>query len=274
MSVKKPLIAFNYFGSKANHLEWVLEYLPHSRNYVEVFGGSAVVLLNKRPCRVETYNDLNGAVVNFFKVLRDQPEELLWQLYLTPYSRDEYWNAYELMNTGTDLERARRFFIVINQSFSATVGRLTGWKISTNVNRCGISDVVNRMLKKVDNLPQVVERLRRVQISNFSFQEVFTKFTTQDTLLYCDPPYLHEVRSGRSDYVCEMSITDHEELLRLANKSKCQIAISGYENDLYMDLLKGWTFVRAGVKRDTMFHSARQECLWMNYDVNERKELF
>lgn len=270
----KRLMAFSYFGGKANHCEWVLQHLVHTKSYVEVFGGSAVVLLNKKPAPIETYNDINGTVVNFFRQLRENADELIEQIYLTPYSREEYFACYKTMNDGTDIDRARKFFVVVNQSFNATYSRQTGWKISTNVCRSRVSEIINRWDGKIGNLYKIVERLRSVQISNWSYEELFKKFTTRDVLFYCDPPYVHETRCNNNEYEFEMDVAAHEKFLSAAKGLSSFCAISGYENELYQDMLKDWHLVKAKEKRDTMLHSIRQECLWMNYDIRTvRNEL-
>ncbi len=109
-------IAFGWYGGKYSHLDWLLPLLPSAQHYCEPFGGSGAVLLNREPAPVETYNDLDGDVVNFFKVLRQQKESLLEAIGLTPFSREEFEIAIsETSDNITDLERARRFFIRARQ---------------------------------------------------------------------------------------------------------------------------------------------------------------
>ncbi|MGH9352527.1 MAG: DNA adenine methylase, partial [Terriglobia bacterium] len=114
---RKKLIAFGWYGGKFSHLDWLLPLLPECHHYCEPFGGSAAVLLNREPSPVETYNDLDGEVVNFFRVLRDQKEELLEVIGLTPFSREEFFIAVS-KNGGniSNLERARRFFVRARQA--------------------------------------------------------------------------------------------------------------------------------------------------------------
>ena len=84
------LIAFGWYGGKFSHLHWLLPLLPKTWHYCEPFGGSAAVLLNREPSPVETYNDIDGEVVNFFRVLRDKKDELIEAIGLTPFSREEW----------------------------------------------------------------------------------------------------------------------------------------------------------------------------------------
>src|SRR6266581_6978596 len=109
---KRKLIAFGWYGGKYSHLDWLLPLLPACHHYVEPFAGSAAVLLNREPSPVETYNDIDGEVVNFFRVLRDQREVLIEAIGLTPFSREEFELAISQPTQDlTDLERARRFFV-------------------------------------------------------------------------------------------------------------------------------------------------------------------
>ena len=97
----------NYHGSKYSLAPWILRHLPPHRVYVEPFGGGASVLLRKRRSYAEVYNDLDGEIVNFFRVLRDPAlrADLINACRLTPYARDEFDQAYE--PTDDSLERAR-----------------------------------------------------------------------------------------------------------------------------------------------------------------------
>src|SRR5215211_4704182 len=109
-------IAFGWYGGKYSHLDWLLPLLPQSEHYCEPFGGSAAVLINRAPSPVETYNDLDGEVVNFFRVLREQKDELIQAIGLTPFSREELKIAINSGDNISDLERARRFFIKARQT--------------------------------------------------------------------------------------------------------------------------------------------------------------
>ena len=94
------LIAFGWYGGKYSHLDWLLPLLPDAQHYCEPFGGSAAVLINRAPSPVETYNDLDGEVVNFFRVLREQKDALIEQIGLTPFSREEFELACQKPDEG------------------------------------------------------------------------------------------------------------------------------------------------------------------------------
>ncbi|MEA1996557.1 MAG: DNA adenine methylase, partial [Gemmatimonadota bacterium] len=183
-------LVFGWYGGKYNHLKWLLPLLPKSHHYCEPFGGSAAVLINRKPSPVETYNDIDGEVVNFFKVLRDQTEEFIKKLALTPFSREEFYYSLDYGQYLNEMERARRFFVRARQvrtglAQTASLGR---WANCKNTSRAGMSGVVSRWLGSVEGLPEISERLLRVQIENRPSIEIIKLYDSPSTLFYCDPP--------------------------------------------------------------------------------------
>jgi len=115
MRRKRKLIAFGWYGGKYSHLDWLLPLLPDCHHYCEPFAGSAAVMLNRKPSPIETYNDLDGEVANFFRVLRDEKDKLVEAIGLTPFSREEFALACEIDPEVEPLERARRFYVRARQ---------------------------------------------------------------------------------------------------------------------------------------------------------------
>ena len=183
----KKLIAFGWYGGKFSHLDWLLPQLPNCLHYCEPFAGSGAVLLNRETSPVETYNDIDGEVVNFFKVLREKKNVLIEQIGLTPFSREEFGIACELDPNLTSLERARRFYIRARQvrtglAQTASIGR---WANCKNTSRAGMSGVVSRWLGGVEQLDFIAERLLRVQIENRPAIDVIKLYDGKETLFYC-----------------------------------------------------------------------------------------
>jgi len=106
----RPLI--RYFGGKSRISRWVVSSFPKHKIYTEAYGGAASVLLRKDRAYAEIYNDLNGEIVNLFKVVRDQGPELLRRLQLTPFSRQEMLEAYD--HSVDAVEQARRTIVKAN----------------------------------------------------------------------------------------------------------------------------------------------------------------
>src|ERR1041385_2064512 len=114
---RKKKIAFGWYGGKFTHLDWLLPLLPDAHHYCEPFAGSAAILINREPSPVETYNDIDGELVNFFRVLRDRRERLIEAISLTPFAREEFYKALNPSGAKvSDIERARLFFVRARQA--------------------------------------------------------------------------------------------------------------------------------------------------------------
>jgi DNA adenine methylase len=272
-------IAFGWYGGKFSHLDWLLPLLPPCHHYCEPFSGSGAVLLNREPSPVETYNDIDGEVVNFFRTLRDQHDELIRVIGLTPFSREEYHQAiYGATENITNVERARRFYIKARQTRTglAQTASLGRWANCKDTSRAGMSGVVSRWLGGVEALDGIAQRLLRVQIENRPATDVMRLYDSPQTLFYCDPPYLHSTRGDAKAYGFEMDETQHQEFAEAANRCVGMVAVSGYDHPLMDDWFKpGRWFKTLG--SDKTIHSTkdtRQEVLWTNYDPHSQKGLF
>lgn len=265
---RRRRIVFGWYGGKFNHLDWLLPLLPKAHHYCEPFSGSAAVLLNRQPSPVETYNDIDGEAVNFFRVLRDQGAALERAIALTPFSREEFHRAIAGTTRGvTDLERARRFYVRARQTRTglaqtATLGR---WANCKDTSRAGMSGVVSRWLGGVEALADIGTRLIRVQIENRPALDLIRLYDSKGTLFYCDPPYLHDTRGDSRAYGFEMEQSEHVELANALRSCDGKVAISGYRNGLMDKLYEGWRRFDAPLKQCHSIKKTRQECLWMNY---------
>lgn len=263
----RNLICFGWYGGKYSHLNWLLPLLPEAHHYCEPFAGSGAVLLNRPPSPVETYNDIDGEVVNFFRVLREQKDELIEAIGLTPFSREEFAEAISDELDISSLERARRFFVRARQvrtglAQTASLGR---WANCKDTSRAGMAGVVSRWLGSVEMLPDIALRLIRVQIENRPAADVIRLYDSKRTFFYCDPPYPHESRTDSKAYQFEMNEENHEELAKILNSIKGQAAVSGYRCKLMDKLYKGWKCVEAPEKQCHSSKALRTEALWMNY---------
>ena len=256
----KRLIAFPYYGGKNSQLGWLLPLLPYTKRYIEPFGGSAAVLLNRERSPIEVYNDLNEDVVNFFRVLREQPDELIDRLYLTPYSKTEFHNSHD--PTDDPLERARRWFVHARQAF---MGMSRTWATGFQI-RKGWSQMISRWLGGIERLEVVVTRLSGVLIECRPALKVIENYDCEDTFQYLDPPYMQETRTTKEGYDFELERQDHVELLELIMSCDSKFAISGYDNPLYNKTLKDWYRFEDKEKQLAGPRGKRQEILWTNYD--------
>lgn len=246
-----------YPGSKWKVAEWIVKHFPPHKVYCEPYFGSGGVFFTKAPSYIETINDLNGDVVNLFKVCRERPAELAAAIQMTPFARDEYINCYKI--TGDDVERARRTLVRYHQSFGTTNSSLNTWRNGQTANspRCA---AVWKQLPQI--ILDVCGRLKDAQIENVDALVLIERYNDPDTLLYLDPPYLQSTRK-RGMYACEMTDKQHMELLELVKQSKSKVCLSAYDNELYNKELKDW--FTAEIKTTAQMGKQRVEKIYMNY---------
>ena len=217
---------------------------------------------------METYNDLDSELVNFFAVLRDEPEQLIRQIGLTPFSREELAKACHTEPDLSTLERARRFYVRARQTRTglAQTSSEGRWAHCLLTSRAGMAGAVSRWLGAVEGLPQIAQRLQRVQIENAPALEVIRRYDTPGTLFYLDPPYVHSSRADTTAYGHEMTDADHCDLAALLRGIQGRAVLSGYRSSLYDELFAGWHRVDADEKLCNSSKGRRRESLWMNFE--------
>jgi len=266
---RTKMIAFGYYGGKFSHLDFILPLLPETlAHFCEPFGGSAAVLINRPPAPVETYNDLDSEVSNFFRHLRDYGDELIRLISLTPFSREELVKACHPEPGLSGIERARRFFVRARQTRTglAQTSSEGRWAHCVLTSRASMAGAVSRWLGSVEGLPQIVQRFQRVQIENAPAIEVILRYDSPETLFYCDPPYPHEARGDSKAYGYEMTDREHKELADVLRAVKGSVAISGYRCALMDRLYRDWIRVDANSRLCNSSKGERTESVWANYD--------
>ena len=211
-------LAFGWYGGKYSHLDFILPHIPrNATHFCDVFGGSGAVILNVDPFPVETYNDIDSELVNFFDVLRNRGEELIEAIGLTPFSREELVRACAMEKNLSKVERARRFYIRARQTRTGLAQRSSKgrWAHCIRTSRAGMSGSVSRWLGSVDGLYEIAQRLLRVQIENAQATETVERYDSSDTVFYLDPPYVHSSRGDTSSYGYEMTDEQHVDLAEL-----------------------------------------------------------
>lgn len=249
-----------YPGGKWRIADWIISYFPEHKVYCEPFFGSGAVFFNKQPCYIETINDMNGDIVNLFRVCRDYPEELAKVINFTPFARDEFISC----NYPSDnpIEQARRTIVRYHQSFGTSNSSKNSWR---NVQTYGGPRCATMWNCLPDTIMNCCERLKEAQIENTDALTLIERYDNENTLIYLDPPYLQNLRK-KNMYKCEMSDEQHIEMLKLIKKSKSKIILSGYDNDLYNSELFNW--VTAEKKTTAQMGLHRTKKLWMNFELN------
>lgn len=275
MRLKAPI---PWFGGKQLMAGKLVPLFPEHRTYVEVFGGACSLMFAKEPSPVEVYNDVDSDLVNFMRVLRDP--ELFPDFYhracLSPYSREEWLFCRDHLNDDPNpAERARRFFVLARFSFSGLVGKSFG--IDVTASKCGMVQKASAYQGVISILPMLSERMVSVLIENRDFRDIIRLYDTEQTLFYCDPPYLPETRRSGA-YNHEMTTEDHRELIEILRNVKGKVMLSGYPSELYDSLdwnKREWdvTCHAAGRTKASGLQGKgavsslqkRKECVWTNY---------
>jgi len=259
--------AFPYVGGKTLLSGWITGVLPSHETYVEPFGGSAAVLLNKPRSTTEVYNDLDGDIVHFFEVARDRPDELVDWINRTPYSEqlhNEYADQfYSGERVDDPIERAGRFLYLRYSQFGGKYAQKSGFKRDTARTRTTESQTWAAVDERID---QICQRLQGVSIQNASFESVIDRYDSRDTVFYCDPPYLNKEDTYRVDGF------DHDELATALQgiDGKAIVSYTARPQGLY----DGWTelfrshYHDAGNRKHDK-QEKKTERLIMNYEPTD-----
>lgn len=251
----------NYPGAKWGMAKEIVALMPPHRSYLEPFFGSGAVLFNKHPSAIETVNDIDGDIVNFFRVLREQPDRLAEAISLTPYAREVFDDSHA--NRGTDaFDLAYRFAIRSKMGHGFKTYQKTGFKI--DVYSRERSYCVSCWDRMPADLLDAAVRLKCVQIENRPALDLIRRFNYENVLIYADPPYLLETRSGKQ-YRHEMTEQDHVDLLDALKQHKGSVILSGYPSEMYDRELTGWS--RITRKSYNQNAEQRTEVLWCNFET-------
>lgn len=253
---KRPIV--RYHGGKWKLAPWIIAHLPQHKVYVEPFGGGGSVLLRKPRSYAEVYNDLDGEMVNLFRVARDNGRELLELLRLTPFARTEFAEAYE--QTSDPTEQARRTVVRAFMGFGSNAhNRPTGFR--ANSNRSGTTPARDWM-NYPDALDAIIDRLRGVVIENRNAMDLMPQQDSEETVFYVDPPYVAATRDKGGDYRHEMTDADHEKLAEVLHGLRGAVVLSGYGCELYDRLYAGWQRIERAAHADGA--RDRIEVLWLS----------
>lgn len=254
--------ALRYYGGKWNLAQWIISHFPPHQNYVEPCGGAASVLLQKPRSPLETYNDLDGNVVNFFRVLRDRPDELIRAIRLTPWARAEF----EACRQAADdpMEKARRFYVLTSMSMhGGSNGHASDWQhwrdwIDSH------HKSPEKQMGDIEDIYRVAYRLQHVQVEQRDYAEVVTMYDHPNSLIYFDPPYVTETRAQAERYAHEWTATQHAEAAALLCQCAGYVVVSGYACDLYAELYEAHGWQRVDKEAQTNSGGKRIESLWLS----------
>lgn len=259
---------YAYYGGKSRMAELLVGCMPPHTTYVEPFFGSGAVFFARPRSNHEIINDLDRNIVTFLRVLRDRRDELEMACALTPHARDEF-RAADLTGELDDLERARRTWVRLNQSFGKTLSGRTGWSWTTARNTSIPSTIASRL----GRFAGVADRLMGATIESKPAAELLSNLNTgPEALWYLDPPYLHSTRVQADGYEHEMTHDDHTELAAVCRDTDSTVIVSGYASPEYAEWFDGWFSTSLEVigyssNARTHHRAVRTEVLWSNRDI-------
>lgn len=276
--MKQP---FAYFGGKANLADRIVALMPPHRVYIEPFFGSGAVFFAKAPSVYEIVNDADGAIINFFRVLRDRPTDLEMACALSPYARAE-WQACEDVDDPDldEVERARRLWVRINQAFAKRLDR-TGWSITTA--RTYTPSPPTTVISRLGRFRDAAVRLIGAYIECCDGVDLVDRLATSDSLVYVDPTYVWSTRRNgeyrgrlrQADYRHEMDDAAHRQLAEVLRSTAAAVVLSGYPSPLYDEVYGDWWSVDFAVAVHTgnavagATRARRVERIWCNFEPNE-----
>lgn len=259
---------FLYHGSKNKSVQYIIKALPVSNVFVDVFGGSGVVTLNRKPSKkLDVYNDRWSGVVAFFRCIRnaDKRDQMIQQLSLMPHSKEDFYDCKQTwFQQKDDVERAVRWYYLMQTSYGA-VGRNWGYGVASSFG--------HKFKNNLKLFPEVSEKFLNVQVENEDFRTILDRYDSPSTVFYCDPPYLDAHKAG--SYAHQMSEQDHIDMLDQIHSLHAFVGVSGYRNQLYdsyaWDDVLEWEFKGSNHGGQTTSNhrigaeisATRRECLYI-----------
>lgn len=242
-------------------IRYLLDLIPGHRIYCEPFFGGGALFFAKPKAEVEIINDLNGEVINFFKVLKSKFPALQKEIQATLHSRELYKKAMKIYNDPkayTDVQRAWALWTATNQGFAGMIG---SWGFGkTNSKEKAVA------FKRENFIRAYEDRLRTVQVENHDALKVIARCNEKDAFIYCDPPYIGSDQGHYSGY----SETEYKALLNALAKTKAKFLLSSYPSKMLSQYIKKYKWKTKKIEKyvavTKLTDKKKTEVLVFNYD--------
>mgnify|MGYP003337288209 FL=1 len=233
--------------------DWLLSNFPddyENMTYVEPFGGSVNLIFCKNRSKFEVINDQNKELINIYRAMRDEPSELIKKIISHKFTVEDFEKAESRKVFDDYLDEAANNIYLRKTSKNGLKNKFqkpanpTNWKSN---------------IKTITSYSKI---MKNIYILNKNALEVIDTFNSEDSFIYCDPPYLHENKVSKIMYNGEMTPETHMELFRLLNEFKGKVILSGCLSPLYKRIYKNWNMAK---KRIDSGKTKVTEIIWKNF---------
>lgn len=251
-------------GGKSRLRKEIIEILPEHECYVAPFFGAGWVYFGKEPSKVEVVNDIDGELINLFKMIKNHAEEIDRMMLYEVCGRDAF-NYYKNadINSLTEIQRAIRYMYLISQSFASKGGSF-GYGTTTRP---------NPQIYSTELLVDLKKRLRNTYIENLDYKLIFKKYDRLWTVFFCDPPYLDTDINFSSGAGCKITFDreEHEKLSSILKNIKGKFILTINDHPFIRKLYKGFnikeTKVNYSVARTNQGRRKYKELIVTNYKI-------
>lgn len=204
-----------WIGGKSRLARHILPLFPEHTCYVEAFAGGAALFFRKAPADAEVLNDINGDLVNLYRVVQHHLDEFVRQFRWSLVSRQMYgWLNTTRPETLTDVQRAARFYYVQRNGFGGKVEGRTFGTATTSPPRLNL-------LRIEEDLSEAHLRLARTTIEHLPWRDCIARYDRPHTLFYCDPPYY-----GTEGYGVGFGLDEYDAMADLARRIDGKMIVS------------------------------------------------
>jgi DNA adenine methylase len=272
MRIRPPV---KYHGGKYRIRKWILDQIPDHRIYVEPFGGTGAILLNKQPSEIEVYGDSEYSIWNLMSMLRDFPKHFMQEIKKVKYDKQKYLEMREIYQSDefTNLSRMKQAIITYSVKRMSRGGLCGTFCWSKRMYAGGtVPAEIHSWNTMLEVLPKIGHRLKNVQIIHDDWKGVMNYFNRKNSVAYLDPPYPKSTRVFKTAYRKEMTIEQHRELGRYLRTTKSKVLLSSYPSELYDELFQGWRCEKKQAANHSSHEKIKEkktECLWMNFADNQ-----
>lgn len=256
-----------WMGGKRRLADKLIPLFPKHECYVEVFcGGAALYFMRPVPAATEVVNDINGELINLYRVVQHHLEEFVRQFKWAISSRQIFkWQQMAKPETLTDIQRAARFYYLQQHAFG---GKVSGQNFGTATTGSPIN-----LCRIEENLSAAHLRLSGTYVENLSWQDCMKRYDRAHTFFYCDPPYWET-----EGYGVDFGFEQYEQMAEFMRTCKGKVMVSINDHPAIREVFNGLTMMELDIKYSVSnahgTPQTSQELVIMNWEPGLMDSLF